>query len=338
MIPITAELVAQMDQANTFTHMTPNNAQAPTADYAYRIGAGDILNMRLWDGIETPNIKGYAGSQEQTFAVNVEDNGMASFPYVGSITVQNLTVAELRQSLSKKLSRYFRTPRFDLQLQQARSQHITVSGAVTKPGVQYLNFEPLTVVKAIEKAGGVEPFADLDNAVIVHANGAREPINVLALLHNADQSQDRVLQAGDTLLLPERHRNEVFLMGDLLKTGIVHIRAGRMSLNEALNTSEGVNRETQGPNNITGLTGTIYVIRGAVNTTTPRTPTAQAQATPALTIYSLDSQSPTYYALANRFPLQPQDVVFVSASMVTEWHRFITQLLPVNVGAAKSLD
>ena len=42
----------------------------------------------------------------------------------------------------------------------------------------------------------------------------------------------------------------------------------------------------------------------------------------------LNARSPITLALASKFDVQPQDVVFVGPADITRWNRFITQLLP----------
>ncbi|MNZ94131.1 hypothetical protein D3C78_1132320 [compost metagenome] len=44
-------------------------------------------------------------------------------------------------------------------------------------------------------------------------------------------------------------------------------------------------------------------------------------------VFQLDAQSPTAFILAQRFNLQPQDVVYVGPAGVTRWNRLISQLL-----------
>ena len=69
------------------------------------------------------------------------------------------------------------------------------------------------------------------------------------------------------------------------------------------------------------------MIRGADNLET----------TPAK-IFQLDAESPTALALATRFDLLPQDIVYVGPAGVTRWNRLISQLLPsaaiIGTGAA----
>lgn len=51
------------------------------------------------------------------------------------------------------------------------------------------------------------------------------------------------------------------------------------------------------------------------------------QSTPSQ-VFHLEAKSPTAFAVASQFDLQPGDVVFVGAAGVTRWSRFVNQLLP----------
>ncbi len=346
-IGITPELIAQQTKDAAIEKPT---APAPKAeDYAYRIGPGDVLQLRLWDGIESPNPHGYSGVADQPFTIKVEEGGNASFPYIGTLNINQKTTAELRTELTEKLSKYFRAPRFEIQLQEFRSQNILVSGAVVKPGPLYLGYEPLDVAKALEKAGGPQPYADLEDALIVHPDNKREHVDLLALLYRADNAQNHTLQAGDTLLLTENHRNRVFLMGEALKTGALYIKAGRMTLTEALNDAQGPDGviNSQGPNNISATAGNVYVIRGALteadiayaqaNGATGATTTIDQNGKPII-IYRLNTDVATSYILADQFLLKPRDVVYIAAAPITEWHRFVSQLIPSGIGVSKTIN
>ena len=61
----------------------------------------------------------------------------------------------------------------------------------------------------------------------------------------------------------------------------------------------------------------VYVIRGAYNLVSEKA-----------TIFQLNAASPSAFILANKFEMQPQDVVFVGAADITRWNRFISQLFP----------
>ena len=55
-----------------------------------------------------------------------------------------------------------------------------------------------------------------------------------------------------------------------------------------------------------------------------------AQAKPE--IFRLNAESPDALILADRFQLQPHDVVYVSTAGITRWSRSINQLIPSTFG------
>jgi len=48
----------------------------------------------------------------------------------------------------------------------------------------------------------------------------------------------------------------------------------------------------------------------------------------AVTAYQLDAKNAAYLALATRFELRPNDIIFVSEQPVTKWNRAISQITP----------
>ena len=71
----------------------------------------------------------------------------------------------------------------------------------------------------------------------------------------------------------------------------------------------------------------IYVIRGV-----------QTLDEEPAKVFQLDARSPTSYVLADHFHMQARDVVFVGASGITRWNRFISQLIPTTTGVLQDLD
>ena len=333
-IPITPQLIAQMNAEKA--QAAPQQLMVPlppsAANYRYAIGPGDVLSYRLWEGMNPSSAE-----QNQPLAIKIEASGKASLPLIGEVKASGQSIEQLRADVGKKLAKYFKQPKFDLQLQEMHSSYVTISGAVMKPGMHYLTYEPLTVSQALEQAGGAQPYADLTQVTLQHKTGAREQLDGAALLYHGDASQERVLAAGDTLIVSENHRNRVFLMGEAIKPGALYIKDSRLSLTEALNDPQSPAGLAQGPNVQQVTIGNIYVIRGAmVEDTDGRD--AATKTPPPIMIYRLDTSQPANYAVADRFLLAPRDVIYISSSAITEWHRIISQLLPSNFGISKGVN
>jgi polysaccharide export outer membrane protein len=92
-------------------------------------------------------------------------------------------------------------------------------GRLQKPGVYPIKHE-LPVLHALFLAGGVSAGADLKNAFLVR-DGTRKPVDIDRLIQDGDLSQNLMLKAGDTLVVPEglEVQNAVFVMGEVKKPG-----------------------------------------------------------------------------------------------------------------------
>ncbi|MDX1655144.1 MAG: SLBB domain-containing protein, partial [Candidatus Competibacteraceae bacterium] len=231
-------------------------------------------------------------------------------PYVGSIDVEGMTVDQLRRLLTRRLSTYIENPQLDVRVAAYRSKRAYVTGEVAAPGIQPITDVPMTVTEAINRAGGLTGQADLRNASLTR-DGQVYPIDLLALFEQGDMSQDFLLREGDILTVPDvnRSQNKIFVLGEVLEPSSRLINRGRMSLTEALGDVGGVDPLTSNP-------GRIYVIRTGLG------PEARPE------IYHLNARSPAALLLADRFELQPRDVVYVDTAEVSRWNRVITQILP----------
>ncbi len=130
-----------------------------------------------------------------------------------------------------------------------------------------------------------------------------------------------MLTAGDLVRVGNREDTRVYVMGEVTRPTALPLRNGRLTLNEALGESGGVNATSGDPRQIyvvrsrSGDNATVADANGQVSPTTPE-------------IYHLDASSPTAYALAEGFELKSRDVVFVDPVKLVLWNRVISLILP----------
>lgn len=99
---------------------------------------------------------------------------------------------------------------------------------------------------------------------------------------------------------------KIYVLGEVNKNGFLPITDQRLSLADALSLSGWMNSDTADPRY-------IYIIRG--DFTKPQ-------------IFWLDARTPDKLLLAERFSLQPRDILYVSSAPATRWNRVLNQLVP----------
>jgi len=125
-------------------------------------------------------------------------------------------------------------------------------------------------------------------------------------------SQNVLLQHGDVLNVPDNAFNKVFVLGENPfgrfrgQVRSVAMNKARMTLTEAIAEAGGVVQETADA-------ARIFVFRTGLGKSE---------------IFHLNAKSPDALILAERFPLQPRDIVFVDTVEGIRWNRIIRQIQP----------
>lgn len=285
----------------------------------YRIGASDILSIVVWDHPELVfptqtysignayDIPNYSGAANVPGYV-VSPKGTIQFPYAGVVDVLGKTADDVRGDLSKKLDKVVNMPQVTVRVLAYRSKRVYIDGEVKTPGPQNIDDVPMTLVEAINRAGGIN-VATGDNSRIRVTRGSKNyMVSLPGLLAKGIDPTRLLLRNGDIVRVEQREDSKVFVAGEVLKPMSVFPRNGRLTLSEALGEAGGVNPNTANAKE-------IYVIR--------KQPDGEAA------IYHLDGKSPVSLALAEGFEMRPKDIVYVDTAGVTRWSRVVNQLLPI---------
>ncbi len=304
-VPITPELVAN-NAVGMHAQQIPAELLAYKPD-AYQVQPGDTLLVTVWDH---PELTAPAGSQQQTVANGrqVHQDGSFFFPYAGKFKVTGMSVDQVRSTLTKKLSKYLNDPQVDVNV-IGNGSKVSMQGAFNDTAPQDITIVPLTLAQAVGRAGINAAQADISGLVLVR-DGKSYRLDQDALYRDGNYVPDIYLKPGDQVYLPFNDRKEVYVVGEVIKPQAINFKTTDMSLTQALGRAGGLDPTTS-------KASAVYVIRGMK--AMPQTPG---------TVYHLNASSPVAFVLADRFLLQPGDVVFVGPAGITRWNRFVTQLLP----------
>lgn len=302
LVPITPETVKTRYQASR--QMSPvSPLPLSESRYEYRVGPQDILNIIVWDHPElTIPTGGWRPVQEDGHKVS--SDGTIFYPYVGIVQVAGRTTSEIRDDLTRRLSRYIRKPQLDVRVVEFNSQKVNVSGAVSKPGVVPITDRPLLLADVVSSAMVDSERSDIQEVVLTR-DGRNRVFNLLDLYYRGDLSQNIRLQDKDIIYVPANTVRKVYVMGEVLEPKALPMVEGKLSLADALATA-GVDQRSADSER-------IFVLR-------------QGEDKPLA--FHLDASDPAGLILATAFPLQPLDVVFVSTANVSRWNRVLSQLLP----------
>jgi len=319
---IAAERTEHREQANQNLDKLLESNPAP-----YMIGSGDVLSIVVWDHPELAGgmaasptadpastaLNANPGANAGTPGFAVDHLGRIQFPLAGLLKVEGLTEEQARALLTSKLAKYLANPNVTLRVQAYRSKRVYLDGEVKQPGLQAINDIPMTLVEALNRAGGLLPTAD-QSRILLERGEQRYRINLRELVQKNINPGLVMLAPGDVVRVPSRDESKVFVSGEVITPKALTMHDGRLTLNEALGESGGISP-------LSGDARQVYVVR--------KTPERTR-------VFQLDARVAGSLAMAEAFELQPKDIVYVAATPMANWNRNLSLLIPGALTSAVS--
>lgn len=234
------------------------------------------------------------------FRVN---NGIIRMPDLEPIHVEGLTLEEASQKIQALYSSQIRDVQVFLSYKDRLERKVELAGLVMLSTIpidgRIRLFETLSKAK-------VPPNANLFKSYVVRDNQML-PVDLYKLLKEGDMSQNIVMRGGDKIYIADPSASTLMVLGEVGKERLVDVPNGFMTIRQALAEAGGIP--------YTGNKSYIQVIRG--NILNPK-------------IYTV-TWDHVIHLPSDSMLLIPGDIIYVAASPITNWNRFMSQLLPTFV-------
>jgi len=220
-------------------------APAVASDGDYRLAPKDQVTVTVY------------GQDDLTRTLRVSQSGTITLPLLGEVEAAGLSATALEQKIEQGLrGRYLVDPKVTVTVAEFQGRQFAVMGAVNQPGAYPLKSNATTVMLALSEAKGVKDTADRV-AYVLRARprpGEPQPVTVdlKALLRMGNPAQNVVVEAGDSVYVPEA--NTYYVAGEVEKRGAFTLRRDT-TLSKALTEAGGVTNRA--------ATAEVKVVRSA---------------------------------------------------------------------------
>ena len=271
-------------------------------EYADTIQNGDLLSIIFYHPSRKDLSEAISAIGEKV-GYQVID-GEVTLPDLCPVSVQGLTVGAAKGVLEKAFREEIQDVEIYLTYKNKKERQVELIGLVATPTIpvdgKLRLFETLSLAR-------VPPSANFFKSYVVRGSQLL-PIDLNKLIKEGDMSQNVVMQGGDKVYIAEAAASNFMVMGEVGKPQVIDLPGGSMPLRQALAQAGGIP--------ITGDRRFIQIIRG--NLIHPK-------------VYTLNwkhvVELPT-----NSLLVMPGDIVYVAATPIAEWDRFVNQVLPTIVG------
>lgn len=282
----------------------PDLPETAMQEYKDLIAEDDILNIVVFHPSRRDLMESYQFINNAVGGFRVHE-GKVDLPDIPPVAVEGLSLDEAKEKLRERLSDEFKDIEVFITYRDRLTRKVEITGLT---GVSTIPVDgKIRLFEVISKAH-IPPHANLFMSYVLR-DGCPLNVDLYKLVNEGDMSQNIVMRGGDKIYIANPADTSVMMMGEVLHPKPVQLPYGFMSLREAIVSAGGIP--------FTGDKECIQVIRG--NLECPK-------------IYVL-SWKHIVHLPNDSLLLMPGDTVYVTAKPITEWNRFIDQLLPSFLGA-----
>ena len=262
------------------------------------INEGDILKVVIYHPSRVDLIQSVE-KISTTIGFRVSE-GSVRLPDLSAVCVAGLTLREAQDKIQRSYREQIHDIDVFIDYKDRILRKVELAGLVHTPSIpvdgRLRMFEALSIARVPTNANFFKSYVVRENSLL--------PVDLYKLIKEGDMSQNIVMRGGDKVYIADPSASTLMVLGEVGKERVVDVPDGFMTLRKAIAEAGGILAS--------GDRSYIQVIRG--NILHPK-------------IYTL------HWEHVVRLPsdsmlLIPGDIVYVAARPLSEWNRFVNDLLP----------
>jgi len=271
-----------------------------------RLTGGDVINILITDNApEGSALFAPLSTGGTQLKVRIDNKGMISLPYVGQQFVAGMTPMQVETMIRQKLKGVTSDVQTHVDLVGDLSGSVLVAGAVKAPGRFTTLQGPLTLLDAINQAGG--PILEPHLVNVTVRNGSA----VTTVSYEDVLAGNNVVLKPNSEIVLERARQRFVAMGAVSEPGLKDIPSQNASLLDALGSVGGLRESSANPEG-------VFIFRMEEDKAKP-------------TVLRLDMRDPAAIFYARQIIIKPDDTIYVTNAKVYEWQKVISPVVQMLV-------
>lgn len=306
-----------------------------------KVNVGDTIQVTIYEahagGLFIPKD---AGARPGNFISlppqTIDGGGYITVPYVGLVKAAGRSTVDIGKTIASSLADRAIEPQVVVSFSNRNGSEISVIGAVEEATRFSLNFGGDKILDAIASAGGPSsPGYETWVSLQRKGNEYTIPFDRLIL----DPEKNIYMESNDTVYL-YRQPKKFIVYGAAQSQGSIDFGKRDLFLSEALGLANGLNDGQADPAEIY-----IYRHEEVANLKSLVAPDdrkiASIKGSTVPVIYKLDLRKPNGFFLAQKFPMQGDDVIYIANAKSVEFLKFLnilnsTASTATNVKATKN--
>jgi polysaccharide export outer membrane protein len=300
--------------AEYYQQHRPPAIDSPWSTGAFgRVGVGDLLHVTIWEAGEVGLFSGRERRGTEV-AVRVDTDGTIAVPYAGRFPVAGMSLAQVEARIVGGLAGQASQPQVTVVIAENVSSSVSVQGDVNKPGTYPVVKANQRLLDMVAIAGGARYPAY--ETTVRHTHGTAKINATLEEVIEQPDTLNLPVSAGDTILL-SRKQQKFLAFGAVAQPGEQMFKKVSLTLADALGQAWGLDSSRADAMG-------VYLFRREpaelVRQEGLALPENEHEAIPV--VYQLDLKNPRSFFAMNIFPVEPDDIIYVSTAPLAEVSRF----------------